>query len=456
MTDFTAHFRFPIPDFEQEPWHDELESSLRSIDAAIYNAILGNTPLWANNTAYQIGDIVIDATDGLFYTCAVAHTSPAAPTTFASFRAANPTYWNTTVTVPQFRGNWTPNTTYTKGDFVIDAQRYAVANVSHVSTTTFNADLATGKWVVLVDLTIVDQGINNDPEGSIAAAPTTNIGGVGPTRIVVSGSATITSFGTVGDQYKILRYQSTPTIVNSATIILIGGANRVIRPGDIQILTSNSAGVWRELAFHRADGNPATTTERGVIALATAAEVAAGTDATKAVTPSTLASSGFPSGTRMIFQQTNAPVGWTKSVTHNDKALRIVSGAASSGGNQAFSTVFGKSSTDGHTLSVSEIPDHVHLAYIHDIGHTHPFGHNSGIGYQGGVNAAPYTNLTTDANTQSAATNIRVNSAPPPAHTGGSDDATSGVYAPGGLGGSHTHPMDIRVQYVDVIIAQKD
>src|SRR5712671_6740374 len=34
----------------------------------------------------------------------------------------------------------------------------------------------------------------------------------------------------------------------------------------------------------------------------------------------------FASGTRLLFQQTSAPTGWTKDTTHNDKALRVVSG----------------------------------------------------------------------------------------------------------------------------------
>jgi hypothetical protein len=36
----------------------------------------------------------------------------------------------------------------------------------------------------------------------------------------------------------------------------------------------------------------------------------------------------FPSGTVMLFQQTTAPIFWTKQTTHNDKALRVVSGSA--------------------------------------------------------------------------------------------------------------------------------
>jgi len=49
----------------------------------------------------------------------------------------------------------------------------------------------------------------------------------------------------------------------------------------------------------------------------------------------------FPSGTKMLFQQTSAPTGWTKVTSGVDnKALRVVSGTAGSGGNQTFGTVF--------------------------------------------------------------------------------------------------------------------
>ncbi len=62
------------------------------------------------------------------------------------------------------------------------------------------------------------------------------------------------------------------------------------------------------------------------------------------------------SGTIMLFQQTNAPTGWTKLTTQNDKALRVVSGAASSGGTVLFSAGV----TESHVLTTPEIPSHTH------------------------------------------------------------------------------------------------
>ena len=80
-----------------------------------------------------------------------------------------------------------------------------------------------------------------------------------------------------------------------------------------------------------------------------------------------------PSGTSMLFVQSAAPTGWTKQTTHNDKTLRVVSGTASSGGSVAFTTAFASKTPAGsisssvsgttasHTLSIAEIPSHNHF-----------------------------------------------------------------------------------------------
>ena len=146
------------------------------------------------------------------------------------------------------------------------------------------------------------------------------------------------------------------------------------------------------------------------------------------------ASGGFASGTAMMFVQTSAPTGWTKSTTHNDKALRVVSGTASSGGTTAFSTVFANQtptittsglSAAATTLSTSQIPGHTHSAVGGSFNDS-AAGAGCPTGYYRGTST------------------------------------TSGS---AGGGGSHTHSLTgsatssaitLNVQYVDVIIATKD
>jgi len=125
----------------------------------------------------------------------------------------------------------------------------------------------------------------------------------------------------------------------------------------------------------------------------------------------------FPAGTLMLFQQTSAPVGWTKQTTHNDKALRVVSGSASSGGTNSFSSMFTSRTSDGHTLSIAELAIHDHTVDVDQ-------GNNaSGVGQ-------PLYNMGDNAGSV-------------PTHTTGSSTA-------------HSHTYDMRVQYVDLIIASKD
>jgi hypothetical protein len=144
----------------------------------------------------------------------------------------------------------------------------------------------------------------------------------------------------------------------------------------------------------------------------------------------------FPSGTSLVFQQTSAPTGWTKQSTHNDKALRVVSGTASSGGTVAFSTCFSRTATDSHTLVANEMPSHVHG--VTDAGHVHAAAGGGQFALTGGGGTGLFgaSGGQVSTNTASATTGISIQ--------------TSG----GDLG--HTHPMDIRVQFVDVIIATKN
>jgi hypothetical protein len=127
----------------------------------------------------------------------------------------------------------------------------------------------------------------------------------------------------------------------------------------------------------------------------------------------------FPTGTLMLFVQTAAPTGWTKSTTHDNKALRIVSGTASSGGSVAFTTAFASGLSAGATtLSTAQMPAHTHSAWQ-------------------GQTANPIVGQACASLTLF------------PAST-----STSGSQ---GGGGSHNHTLpSFAVQYVDVIIATKD
>lgn len=158
---------------------------------------------------------------------------------------------------------------------------------------------------------------------------------------------------------------------------------------------------------------------------------------------------GFPSGTKMLFAQTAAPTGWTKDTTHNNKALRVVSGTAGAGGSVAFTTAFQNRTTSSveaggtvaaHTLTTAQIPSHDHSFSVSgdtNLVTTFPNGQSATHGAQTGQNSGG----TTISFSGSGTTNP----------TGG-----GGSHAHGFTGSSHSHTLDMRVQYVDVIIATKD
>lgn len=150
--------------------------------------------------------------------------------------------------------------------------------------------------------------------------------------------------------------------------------------------------------------------------------------------------SEFAATTALLFYQTAAPTGWTKSTTHNDKALRVVSGAGGgSGGTTAFSTVFTNQtptittsglSAGATTLTLSQTPSH-----NHSMGRIVAGGGCSGLA--GNYYYGCY----------------------------GCTTVGSVAVLPNGGGGSHTHTISgsatssavtLNVQYVDLIIASKD
>jgi hypothetical protein len=151
----------------------------------------------------------------------------------------------------------------------------------------------------------------------------------------------------------------------------------------------------------------------------------------------------FPSGTKMLFQQTSAPTGWTKDLTHDNKSLRVVTGTAGSGGSVAFTTAFANQTVSGSTSSVADggtVGDTT-LTIAQIPSHTHNVTYSTNAVNGGGGTSPSYLSGTI---------NTKVSSAE-------------------GGGGSHTHSftstphshtfsgsVNLEVQYVDLIIATKN
>ena len=168
-----------------------------------------------------------------------------------------------------------------------------------------------------------------------------------------------------------------------------------------------------------------------------------------APTWATISTKAFPTGTRMSFQQTAAPTGWTKDTTAalDNSAMRIVTGSVVNGGSVDFTTAFASQTPTGSvtitsvtgtagstTLTTPQIPSHSHAQTRRSGG---PYIPNTTLQSAGSQGPVSPTNLTTEA-------------------TGG--------------GGSHDHPfsfssgsgtfsgnaINLAVKYYDFIIATID
>tara|TARA_R110000803_G_scaffold22768_1_gene56361 strand:+ start:574 stop:1128 length:555 start_codon:yes stop_codon:yes gene_type:complete len=146
----------------------------------------------------------------------------------------------------------------------------------------------------------------------------------------------------------------------------------------------------------------------------------------------------FPSGTVMMFVQTSAPTGWTKSTANDNAALRIISGSVSTGGSVNFTTAFASQAVAGTvgstTLTAAMLASHTH---------------NRGTIYTGASANNPGTRIGS-----ASATVFYTN--------GGSGyTADSGGTFAAGSGSSHNHSftgtaINLAVKYVDAIIATKN
>lgn len=130
-----------------------------------------------------------------------------------------------------------------------------------------------------------------------------------------------------------------------------------------------------------------------------------------------LAYLGAPIGTRGIFPQASAPLGWVIDAALSNRALRIApTGGGSIAGVVGFTTVFGTTAVGDRSLAISQMP-----AHDHDMDTTNGFASGQPLRYRrenGGSIAGNETG-----------------------NTGG--------------GGSHDHALDLRVQYLNAHVAVK-
>ena len=144
----------------------------------------------------------------------------------------------------------------------------------------------------------------------------------------------------------------------------------------------------------------------------------------------------IPSGTKMLFQQSAAPTGWTKITTYNDYALRVVNGAAGSGGTTSFSSVMTSALNTTTTVATGSVGNTA-LSEGQTGVHDHPikvFSNNAGG--SGNADISRFDNYDTTRNSNNA---------------GGGNTHSHSLSI-----NSHNHQVDLSIKYLDVIIASKN
>jgi len=216
----------------------------------------------------------------------------------------------------------------------------------------------------------------------------------------------------------------------------------------------------------------------------------------------------FPSGTRMIFQQTSAPTGWTKDTSDtNQRALRVVSGSASSGGSVDFTSAFASRGVSGsianttqggsianggnntnnggnntnnttaggsvsnHTLSTGRMPSHRHIGGDRNIFDQVNGFYGQAQNNAGGVNypgarydpSNPYaqTDKSYTSNEGSTQAHNHGFSGSAHSHSINAHSHSINAHSHSFSGSAHNHSfsgtsINLAVRYLDVIIAQKD
>ena len=287
---------------------------------------------------------------------------------------------------------------------------------------------------------------------------------------VSSGGAAITGNSSVTGTFT----SSGALTVSSGGAAITGNSSVTGTLGVSSTLTVSSGGLAVSSGGAAITGNSSVTGTLGVSSTLTVssggASITGNSSVAGTLTATTFSGAwaNIPAGTVMLFVQTSAPTGWTKSTAHDNKALRVVSGSASSGGSVAFTTAFASQAVTGtvasYTLTTADIPSHNHSATssstssststVTDPTHQHTiFFSTTNVQSGAGTNVISAltgggTALVGGAFTgETVATTTTTTTSTTIGNTGGGGGHSHGFSAPN---------INLAVQYVDVIIATKD
>lgn len=218
---------------------------------------------------------------------------------------------------------------------------------------------------------VVTRGLSHKG-ADIASAATTDLGAVEGLAHDITGTVTITSFGTGREGLlKLIQFDGILTLTHNATsLVLPGGANILTAAGDVAVMFSEGSGNWRCYSYVVAANAPGTPIGSVIPYTGTAAPGGWLLCYGQAVSRTTYAA---------LFAVTSTTYGvGDGATTFNvpDLRGRVVAGQDDMGGTSANRLTGVTGSVDGdvlggtggeetHTLITAEMPAHTHAIKCH-------------------------------------------------------------------------------------------
>lgn len=221
MATLTPNFRFTLPAFDVPGWDIPMNANLSLIDTILaqFNVGINLQGAWLNSQSYSVGMSVIDTVTGHVWTCVTPNMSAASPTTFATDRASNPSFW-TDITNP-----------------AITALQSAINSAGSATASAASATAAAVSAAAAVVSAAAAAGSVTSAAGSATAAAT-------------SAAAAVTAI--TGLQATIRNYISGLTLSNDGvapnTVLDVAAGVCVDSTNAVNIslsaLTKSTAGAW--------------------------------------------------------------------------------------------------------------------------------------------------------------------------------------------------------------------
>ena len=152
MADTTTNFNLNLIDFDKIPWHGDDHDNWHIVDALLarHLSISSVQGVWKNALAVTVGNRYIDDVSDTIWEVLVAHTTPSTGL-FSAARTATPANWQSITVDVAFKGAWTAGDSYSPNDFVTDAGRYGIVQVTHTAATSYDTGVTNGDIVTLID-----------------------------------------------------------------------------------------------------------------------------------------------------------------------------------------------------------------------------------------------------------------------------------------------------------------